>query len=207
MADRAIGVDLSHWHPATDWGAILASGISFVGAKATEGIGNTDPKFVAHRDSARSQAITLAVYYHLARAGDPVAEAKRFLEVVGPMQPNERLALDTERTSAVDIGWIGLFFKALPQDRRHLLYTSAGVWTAIGNPPFAAAAGIDLWLPRYGTTQEPVVPNPWKAWTIWQNAQDATVPGVDGPCDTNVFNGDIAALRAYVASSGAPLTS
>jgi lysozyme len=193
----AWGPDVSHWHPVTSWSDLVASGASLFAAKATEGDGNTDPAFAAHQGGARAQPFTLCVWYHLARQGDPQEQAKRFLDVVGPLGANERLALDTERSSYVDARWINAFFDELPSDRRPILYTSNAVWAGMGYPPFPRASGVDLWLPRYGSAAEPVIPPPWDHWTFWQHTQGAEVPGIQGPCDCNVFRGELADLQAY----------
>lgn len=206
--ERALGFDVSHWHPILDASRIPET-YRFVGIKASEGTANVDPTLARHRDAVRAVPgrFDMVVYYHLARPGDGAAQAARFVALVGALQPNERMALDTERTSAVDVRFLLDFFRELPRDRRPLLYTSNGVWVGMRNPSFPEARGIDLWLPRYGSAAEPMVPDPWhqvgKSWTLWQTAQDASVPGVDGPCDLNAFNGDAAALRTYAAPGAA----
>lgn len=184
---NAWGPDVSHWRPVASWSDLVASGASFFAAKATEGEGNTDPTFAAHQGGARAQPFALCVWYHLARQGDPQVQAERFLSAVGPLADNERLALDTERSSFVDARWIGAFLDCLPTDRRPILYTSNAVWQGMGNPPFPRASGVDLWLPRYGSAAEPVIPAPWNAWSIWQHSQSTEVPGIQGPCDTNLL--------------------
>jgi lysozyme len=202
--DRARGLDVSHWNPVTSWDAIPPE-YRFIGIKASEGTANTDPTLARHRDEVRllQGRFDLVIYYHLARPGDGAAQAARFLGLLGQLQPNEHLALDTERTSTVDAAFISAFFDGMPRDRRPILYTSNGVWIGMRNPAFPQARDIDLWLPRYGTASEPVVPDPWqqigKSWTFWQDSQSGAVPGVSGPCDVNVFNGPEDALRVYAA--------
>jgi len=201
---RALGFDVNHYHPVLDWDAIPAE-YRFIGMKASEGVGNVDRTLAQHRDGvrARPERFDLVVYYHLARPGDGAAQATRFLQLLGQLQPNERLALDTERSSAVDVGFLRDFLGQLPRDRRPLLYTSNGVWVGMGNPSYPDAGDVDLWLPRYGDAAEPMVPDPWhnigKTWTFWQHSQAATVAGVDGGCDENVFNGTADQLRTYAA--------
>lgn len=203
--ERALGLDVSHWKPVRDWKQI-PSAYRFIGIKASEGATNVDPTFAKHRDGLRglpSGTFDLAIFYHLARPGDGTTQAARLLSLVGQLRPNERLALDTERTSAVDAAFISAFFGALPADRRPILYTSNGVWVGMRNPSFMDAARVDLWLPRYGSAAEPMVPDPWhqigKTWTFWQRSDSAAIPGVDGAWDESVFNGDQNALRTYAS--------
>lgn len=204
--DRALGFDVSHWRPVADWSKIPAS-YRFVGIKASEGGSNVDPMLPHHRDAVRALTpgtFDLVIYYHVARPGDGAAQGRRLAALVDDLRPNERLALDTERTSAVNVRYMLDFLGALPADRRPLLYTSNGVWLGpfMNNAPFPMAADVDLWLPRYGSAAEPVVPDPWhsigKSWTLWQTSETGQVPGV-GECDLNVFNGTADQLRVYAA--------
>lgn len=191
-----------------DWTKVVASGVSFFGAKCSQGNTWVDPTFLAHRDGARAQPFDLCVWYHFATPGNPVEQAQRFAQLVGPLRPNERLCLDLEDDKtgqpAVDLAWADNFYTELMgrvcSDRRPFIYTSARIWEQLGNPLWSLAAEIDLWAPRY-SAREPRCPRPWKTWTIWQNSDREIVPGVDGPCDGNVFAGDRAALKAFSASA------
>jgi lysozyme len=198
--NRALGADVSHWTGQVNFSK-LATAVSFVGIKASEGTANVDQAFATNLAAARAQPFELVIAYHVARPGDGAAQAARFAQLVGDLRPNERLALDTERSSAVGVDFLQAFFGELPRDRRPILYTSNGVWTGMGNPAFVEAADVDLWLPRYGAHAEPQVPDPWfnigRSWTFWQDSQTGAVPGVTVACDTNVFNGTIDQLRAY----------
>lgn len=204
--DRALGIDVSHWHPVKSWDRIPET-YRFIGIKVSEGSGNVDPTFAAHRDAVRAlgDRFDLVIYYHVARPGSGPEQAARFAGLIGDLAPNERQALDTERTSAVGVDYLQDFLDALARDRRKMLYTSNGVWLGpfMNNPVFPMAKDVDLWLPRYGSASEPVVPDPWaqigKTWTIWQTSETGNVPGIDGTCDINSFNGGPDSLRTYAA--------
>lgn len=208
--DRALGCDVSHFHPITDAAALYAAGYRFVGLKISEGAGNTDPTALANLAALRTQPFPGVVPYHLFRPGDAAAQARRFLSILaeaGPLAPNEALALDTERTSQAAVSDLDAFFGVLPLDRHRWLYTSNGVWVGMGNPDWDGAASVDVWLPRYGV-QEPLVPDPWRArgksFVAWQDSQGAVVPGVAGPCDENLWRGPEADLEAYFGGAAAP---
>ncbi len=206
MSERAKGVDVSHWKPVLNWAA-LATGASFLGVKTTESTTYVDPTFAAHQKGFRASALKMCAYYHFARGGDPIAQARHLVDTVGPLDPRERLCLDLER-DITDLGWVTAFFGELLSGEcaasRPLLYTSERIWATLGDPPTWDFAGeVDLWLPRY-SEREPIVPKPWSRWAIWQNSEQASFPGVDGQCDGNLFNGDEAALDAYVATGILP---
>ena len=207
--DAARGIDVSHHNtedvPA-DWDAVLASSISFVGIKVSQGNTFTDPTFSVNRAGVRARPFDFVTYYHFASAGDPVAQADRFVDLIGELRGNERLCLDLEDDKtgkpAVDLIWASKFYGRLLggacSDRRPLIYTSRRVWLQLGNPTWDLASEIDLWAPRYGP-DEPELPVPWKSygWRFWQYSEDELVPGIDGPCDASRFDGDVAALQAY----------
>jgi lysozyme len=204
--DRARGIDVSHYHPITDANAVIASGVRFVGIKATQGITFVDPKLSAHRMAVRQQPFDLVIYYHFAAPGDAVKQADHFLDVLGELRGNERVCLDLEDDKtgrpAVDLAWADTFYSKLLAgactDRRPLIYTSRRVWLQLGNPAWDLASEIDLWAPRYGP-DEPELPVPWKlyGWKFWQYSEEGVVPGIQGPCDLSVFSGDRAALQVY----------
>jgi len=212
--NRARGFDVSGWQPGGDFSKAYASGLRFVGVKATEGQTVLDKTLRAHRDGLRQQPFLLGIYYHFVRSGNPEKQAERFMDAVGPLRDNERVCCDFEvlpipEHPADNLAWLDTFYETLMHgvcsDRRPLIYTSARIWRMLGNPEWDLASEIDLWAPRYSTT-EPVMPAPWRnaGWTIWQNADDAPVPGVAGHCDVNYFRGDDAALAAYAKLTPAP---
>jgi lysozyme len=200
---RARGIDVSHWQPVRDWSAVHGSGVTFVGIKATEGSGYVDPMLRAHREGFRQFPFGLGILYHFGRSGGPVQQAERFLDACGRLRDHERLALDLEVSVMPHppdtLAWLDAFFNVLDlaySDRRHIIYTSDRIWRSIGNP--AWDRDVDLWAPRYGT-EEPVLPKPWaeRGWTFWQDRDNFTCPGVEGPCDGNVFRSDALELHRY----------
>lgn len=204
--DRALGADVSHWNPPRDWAA-LRRAVDFVGIKTSQGETNTDPALAQDLAGARAQAFEMVWLYHIAGVGDARGQAKRLLDLVGPLRTNERLTLDTERSSTVPFDFLDEFFDQLltdVPDRPSMLYSSNGYWTGAQYPEtWDLAARIPIILPRYGSAQEPVVPMPWlsigKTWAAWQQSQTGRLPGIDGNVDLDVWNGDLASLRAFAA--------
>lgn len=219
---RAAGVDVSSYRPVRDWDALVGSGCTFLGARATMGNHELDATFRQHRDGLRAHPeLLLGLYYHYAYPGDPEHQAERMIDVVGELAPNEQLVLDIERLvveAAHQAEWIDVFLDTLEHGtgRPAMLYTSARIWNEMGDPAFERAARTPLWLPRYNDVgNEPNVPPPWAAlglsWDVWQwsdgggphgTGPDVVTPGV-GHCDVNWWAGDVDALRAYVAELAA----
>jgi len=220
---NAYGPDVSHWKPITSWKALLGTGASFLGMKATEGNKTLDSTLRQHRDSFRASPLLLGIYYHFARSGDPTAQAERLLAAVGDLRHNERLCLDLEvvpvmepregsTLSAANLLWIHDFVTTLRDeypDRPVLIYTSRRIWRMLDDPQWIEATKeLHLWVPRYNTV-EPRLPRPWDGpdilegagWTFWQWTDGEApaplrTPGI-GRCDMNVFRGTVAELKAY----------
>jgi lysozyme len=211
-AGRALGVDVSHYHPISDFGKAMSAGISFVGIKTTEGKSFKDPKFKEHRSGVRSLPFQLCIYYHFARPGDPEGQANFLMDTVGELLPNERLCMDFEDDAngmpTVDLKFIEAYYTKLMggicADRPSLMYTSKRVWGQIGNPTWTLAPDVHLWVPRYDQ-EEPEIPAPWTSWTFWQFSEAQSFDGIPGTFDANYFNGDEDALDAY-AKLTSPIT-
>jgi len=214
--NRVKGIDVSHHVPIKNFTALQLDGVRFVGVKATEGNTFVDPKFLYHRNGLRalSDPMDLLIYYHFARSGDARKQASFFMNIVGDLNPNERLCLDLEGALPGDpsrvLEWIEDFYMpildAYPEMKKQFIYTSARVWKSFGNPKWNGSFvdNISLWAPRYNNSGwEPVLPKPWEqiGWTIWQFSDGETPPssvaGV-GPCDTNLWNGDMANLKQWL---------
>jgi GH25 family lysozyme M1 (1,4-beta-N-acetylmuramidase) len=224
---RARGIDVNHDHPVVSWSALESApeGIALIGIKASQGNSFTDPKLLWHREGFRASSLELAVYYHYAEAGDPRAQARRFRDLLGDLDPRERLALDLERSPAVSaiqsLDFVTDFYDELAgnlcTDRRSVFYGSKRKWDAICGVDVGWAYGtseVDLWAPRYSTEMdlEPLLPSPWKdrGWNLWQFTDGVVTPhlifGV-GTCDGNVWNGNRESLVAYVRSTMKKVTT
>ncbi len=173
-ANLAHGIDVSHYNTQgspTDWDAVLNSGVSFVGIKTSQGNTYTDPMFRVNSIGVRVRPFSFVTYYHFAAPGDPVAQAERFMGLVGDLHNNERLCLDLEDDKtgkpSVDLVWASKFYGSLMRgvcsNRKPLLYTSRRIWLQLGNPTWDLASELDLWAPRYGPDQ-PELPLPWKPY-------------------------------------------
>lgn len=214
---KARGVDVSHWHPIKDAAAMVASGVTFAGVKATEGRSYTDPAFFENASALRSLPaadLDLMIYYHFARSGDARAQAHHLCDVVGEMGPRERLCLDLEHLVAPParmLAWLDDFYEVVLEHEVHaqrsLIYTSRRIWRLFEDPAWQLAqeAQIDLWAPRYNNVGlEPSLPAPWAQWSFWQwtdggeHGPSYSCPGI-GPCDANIFNGGRADLQKWVA--------
>jgi lysozyme len=202
----AKGIDVSHWQTVSDWGALYDTGVRFVGIKATQGLG-TDPKFAGYQQGARTAPFLLRIFYAYLMPGDAVAQARALLDATGSLLDNERLCLDLEHRDStgrldVTLAQVDTFMTTLLggacSDRRPLLYTSRGIWGELGDPAWALASDVDLWLKRYAPAPGQVPP-PWAArgWAFWQSSETGSNSAIPGNIDLDVFVGDEPALATY----------
>lgn len=102
--DKILGIDVSHWQGQIDFDRVKKSGIKFVILKA----GGSDKGFYEDRtfkrnyEAAKKAGIDVGAYYFVGRnfygseAG--IADAKRFIKIIGGCQLEFPVFLDVETT-------------------------------------------------------------------------------------------------------------
>ncbi|HZQ46068.1 MAG TPA: GH25 family lysozyme, partial [Verrucomicrobiae bacterium] len=66
MAQRPIGVDVSHYQGSINWSSVKGAGYSFAWAKATEGTYGEDDTFVNNENNGKGAGVYIGAY-HFAR--------------------------------------------------------------------------------------------------------------------------------------------
>lgn len=193
------GVDVSHWEPEVDWVKAKASGIEFMFAKATEGIYYHDPMFVKHVKAAKAAGVLVGAYHFFHHSNAARAQFLTYAETVDSLGFKLDLppVLDWEQQggpkSQIFTAHEWLTLAEAHYGRKPMIYTGPSFMAALQvSPDFAA---YPLWVAHY-QTKAPRVPAPWKQWTIWQDSETGTVPGVTSHVDTNWYNGTLDSLRA-----------
>jgi lysozyme len=210
-ADSVDGIDVSsHQHnnsPISDWGAARGAGTDFVYVKATEGTDYVNPNWIGDVNLARVTGIR-GGSYHFARPGsgpgDAAAQANTFATAtIGSPAPTLAPVLDLEDSGGLSPdqlqGWVREFLGVLKArtGRDAVIYTYPNFWrNAMGDT--AEFADHPLWIADYNGGSGPDVPGGWGTWTIWQTTSEGDVPGVEGPVDRNVFNGDAQGLDSLL---------
>lgn len=185
----ALGIDVSSWNPA---GATLA-GISFTAVKATEGTGYTNPEYGDQVAAARARG-NVVIHYHFLHAGDVPGQVARFLAAC-QLRYGDVLAVDWEtplNSPAASCSERDAFLRALPVAYRRVAYENLDYlhnWDASGYH----ADGLWVADPDSPAGQ----PHTQGPWLFHQYGQT-------GGLDTDCYNGDETALRAW---AGAPSTA
>jgi hypothetical protein len=168
------GIDVSHYQTTTP----PLAGLSFLFAKATEGTWFVDPLYATHTTAARAAGL-VAGAYHFGVDVDPIAQARHFLAVAGGAG---LIALDLESSPVpMTIAQGRVFIAAVHSAGRKVgLYHSLSGFLNLGQD-------WD-WVADWGTPPPPI------PWTFWQYH--------GGPLDKDVFQGDLASLRALAGVTG-----
>lgn len=199
------GVDVSTWQGSIDYAQVRASGRAFVIAKATEGIGYTDPRWATNRANAPAAGLALGAYHFARPDGNSTlagarGEADWFVSQMsltgGMLVP----ALDLEVHGTLSVSaltawvqaWLGEVYAKT--GARAMIYTSPSFWkTYLGDTAWFAQNGYPvLWIAHWTTNSSPTVPaSNWggRSWTFWQYTSSGTVPGIGGSVDLDRYNG------------------
>ncbi|MHB8168467.1 MAG: glycoside hydrolase family 25 protein [Thermoleophilia bacterium] len=183
------GVDISKYQGTIDWDT-LRNQTSFVMIKAggsDDGM-YTDPQFASNQAQARRLDMVRGYYYYTGGT-DPVKEAEHFVSIVGPLQPGEVLALDLEIDLPDPVAFARAFMVRTEQltGVKPLLYSNMNrIWQHDWTP--LVVNGNKLWGAYYDSDAYNMPsPGSFPGVTIKQYSSSASVPGISGPVDVNVF--------------------
>ncbi len=192
--------------------------------KATEGKDFTDPKYQSRKNHAKSLGYKWGSY-HLLRKGDPIGQAKFYLEATGTKNRDEIMALDIECTVnsqcgvenyRVSLGEIKSFLKYIEKKtgRLPIFYANQSVvkGLSVKFPNDKLLAKTPLWYARFKAQVTDFPTGIWKTYTFWQFSSEINckaeekclyrVPGTLSDMDINVYNGSPDKLRKHWGNIG-----
>ncbi len=187
------GLDVSHHQGVIDWAKVPRDRFSFVYIKATEGGDWRDPKFSDNWREARAHDFRVGAYHFFTLCRDGVSQAKNFVTVV-PRQKNalppvidlEFFGNCAERPSRENfLVQLQDFSKKVEKQygAKPVLYTTYEFYRLYLKDSFFS--GYPLWIRNVFSSPDAEFSN----WLIWQYADNARVPGIQGPVDLNTQKG------------------
>ena len=196
-------VDISHHNGNVDFVKLREAGIVGVVHKATQGLGGSDPTYVAHRAAALGANLLWGAY-HFGTDSDGVQQAENFLATVGDIT-NTLIALDFESNPtgpSMSLEEARAFVTHVNETtgRYPGFYSGHDIKQALGTGTDSVLSNCWFWLAQYGPTA--VVPPNWSTWTLWQYTDGGLgpapndVPGV-GRFDRDLFNGTMDQLTSF----------
>jgi lysozyme len=193
-------VDLSHHNSNVDFTKV-ATQVSAVIHKATQGSGFKDPTYAERRKEAMAAGLLWGAY-HFGNGSDGAEQAEFFLSNVTPGE--DLLVLDFEANAtgpSMSLTEAHAFVSTVFAATGHYpgLYAGHYLKEMHGGTVDEVLQNCWLWIAQYSS--QPVIPVTWADFTLWQYTDGAAGPnpvpvaGV-GRCDRDQFNASAAGVTA-----------
>lgn len=183
------GIDVSNWQNGLN---VTTLDIDFCIAKATEGVGYSDPAFDKFAQQALQRGFLFG-FYHFARENPPKNEAQYFWSRVKALSGKGIPVLDYEVHNSNNRAWVESFateYKKL-SGMYPVMYCSAamcdefnGSWIVDKMPLWVA--GYPYPATQWTQSYCPYNVHPWKSPIIWQFTSNLQLPGFNGRLDGNI---------------------
>ncbi|MBB3699877.1 glycoside hydrolase family 25 protein [Flammeovirga yaeyamensis] len=189
------GIDVSHHQQYIDWSRVSkmhaqGQSIKFAYCKATEGLDHSDRHFSHNKKRSKEHQISFGAYHFFRPKKDGKQQADFFLNTVGDLAPADMVpVVDIEVLDRVSPSTM----------RKRLKDFLDHVESAIGVKPMIYTGDVfykdylkgyfpkyRIWIANYSNGTQ----SSEKRWTMWQHSQTATVDGIPGKVDMNVFYGN-----------------
>ncbi len=181
------GVDISHYQDGLTVRQLMDAGKDFAVIKVTEGTGYVDPSAFGFYREAHELDFPLGgyCYSHAMNAQQAMAEAAYLLDTIKgfplpcgvylDIEEPEQLALDHDTLLHIIRGWWEYIIRAgyMPG-----IYSSAGTLWAKVHPNELPTSCL-VWVAKWSDTP------PGLPCDLWQNSDHGTIPGYEGPVDTD----------------------
>ena len=196
---KAIGLDLSEYQGKIDWDSVEKIDneypIEFVFIRATAGKDREDDQFEENWLSAKSRGLIRGAYHYYRPNENSLEQAKLFIKTVKLKKGDLPPVLDIEKLpkgQSLDSLKIGLrrwlnaveaHYKVKP-----IIYTGEKYYDDFLKKDFSDYL---FWIANYNFYREKIEED----WLFWQFTEKASVSGIRGNVDVNIFNGDVQQLR------------
>lgn len=159
--------------------------------KATEGVGFTDAWYERNRQGALSAGVEKLFFYSYARpdkGNSAQAEANYLHSVVGSVRPQDALMLDIEVVPPAN--WAHEWTSQQDSNgQTSVVYSYDAFIRAHLQDSRLTKYGLIMANYTYDANARPACPLPWKQYIAFQYTDKATIPGITGPVDANIWLG------------------
>ncbi|HMF73804.1 MAG TPA: GH25 family lysozyme [Flavitalea sp.] len=194
------GIDVSKYQQVIDWESVrgmnvnnICIGFGFI--KATEGIGNRDPRFRQNWRLAKDAGMTRGAYHFFLSTKSGKLQAENFISSVELTKGDLPPVLDVEQAYGVP----GIKIRERVKEWlvvienyygiRPIIYTNIDFYNQYLKDEFDE---YPLWVAHYLQKERPRIHRPW---IFWQHSEQGRVNGILHKVDFNVFNGDSADFK------------
>ena len=196
---KSIGLDVSEFQGEIDWNSvgIIENNypIEFVFIRATAGNDRIDEKFNDNWLGAKKRKIIRGAYHYYRPNENSLEQASLYIKTVHFQKGDLPPVLDIEKLpqgQSLDSLKVGLkrWLKAVEAHYKvkPIIYTGEKYYDDFLKKDFS---GYLFWIANYNFYREKI----GEDWLFWQFTEKATVPGIKGNVDVNIYNGDFEQLR------------
>lgn len=191
--DKIAGIDVSEYQGVINWEKVKMIEeqfpIGFVFIRATAGNDRSDNCFKDNWRAARKNKIIRGAYHYYRPNENSLEQAALFIKTVQLKKGDLPPVLDIEqlpKNQSIDSLKVGLkrWLKKVEDHYgvRPIIYSGEKYYTAFLHEEFS---GYTFWIANYNIWVEEIKPE----WQFWQFTEKATVDGISGNVDVNIFNG------------------
>jgi lysozyme len=196
---KAIGLDVSEFQGKIDW--TLVENIEndypleFVFIRATAGNDRVDGQFATNWLGTKKSKIIRGAYHYYRPNENSLEQAKLFIKTVHLQKGDLPPVLDIEKLpkgQSLDSLKVGLkrWLKAVESHYKvkPIIYTSEKYYDDFLKEEFSDYL---FWIANYNFYREKIGDD----WLFWQFTEKASVSGIKGNVEVNIYNGDVEQLR------------
>jgi lysozyme len=198
-AGKAIGLDVSEYQGKISWVDVDTLEnkypVHFVFIRATVGNDRLDKQFDENWLGAKKNNLIRGAYHYYRPNENSLEQAALFIKTVSLKKGDLPPVLDIERlpeNQSVDRLKIGLkrWLKAVEEHYKvkPIIYTGERYYDDFLKEEFSDYL---FWIANYNFYRE----NIQEDWLFWQFTEKASVSGIKGNVDVNIYNGDLQQLR------------
>ena len=196
---KAIGLDVSEYQGTIDWELVEnienEFQIEFVMVRATAGKDREDGQFEENWIGAKRRKMIRGAYHYYRPNENSLEQAQLFIKTVRLKKGDLPPVLDIEKLpkgQSLDSLKVGLkrWLKAIEKHYKvkPIIYTGEKYYDDFLKKDFSDYL---FWIANYNFYREKIGDD----WLFWQFTEKATIAGIDGNVDVNIFNGDVEQLR------------
>ncbi|RVT75904.1 glycoside hydrolase family 25 protein [Flavobacterium sufflavum] len=197
--DKAIGIDVSEYQGEIEWDSVETMDdnfkLSFVFIRATVGKDRLDKKFKENWLNAKENKIIRGAYHYYRPNENSLEQAELFIKTVRLQKGDLPPVLDIEKlpeNQSIERLKIGLKRWLIAVEEHYkvkpIIYTGERYYDDFLKEEFSDYL---FWIANYNFYREKMKED----WLFWQFTEKATVSGIKGNVDVNIFNGDLQQLQ------------
>ena len=195
------GIDVSYYQGKIDWKKVKhmhedSVHISFAFIKATEGIIQVDPYFQRNWRECPKAGIICGAYHYFRPEMNGKWQARFFLQNVKTKSGDLPMAVDIEQLEGVSPDVmrtalkVFLKFITIETNIKPIIYSDLKFYNDNLSGYFS---DYSIWLAHY--SEPDLEAEKAIKWSFWQHNNKASVNGINGAVDFDVFKGDSLAFR------------